>query len=229
MPDPFTGHRVGYSIEGADEAMHASVGSGALSDDVLNRLHEILKAHPEGISEYDLLRELEQTYQASFARAPFRNDLALFQAHFLLFNALYRLRDWLAANGQAWLEIDTLGIVLHSRAGLPSSEPWALARRDPLRDYYLDINQLAETDAEQIAELLGGFWMRYFALENRAAALAVLGLTDPVSAEDVTRRYRELAMRLHPDRGGNAESFQRLLSARRVLERCGNCSASKRT
>jgi len=104
-----------------------------------------------------------------------------------------------------------------------------LARPDPLRAYYLDIHQLATTDARQVADWLGDFWMRYFALESRAAALAVLGLADPVDAPAVRRRYRELAMRLHPDRGGDAEAFRRLMSARQVLERGGSHSASKRT
>lgn len=219
---------------GTDEQAGASSPRlDGLNDAVLEQLHDILRAHPCGISEYDLLRELGRTCQASFADAPFRNDAAMFQAHFLLFNALYRLRDRLAADGKAWLEIDSLRIVLRplaaARVGAPGGAGKSLARHDPLRAYYLDINQLAETDAEQVAELLGEFWMRYFALENRAAALAVLGLTDPVSSEEIMRRYRELAMRLHPDRGGDAESFQRLLSARRVLERCGGQSASKRT
>ncbi|MBK1647834.1 DNA-J related domain-containing protein [Rhabdochromatium marinum] len=194
----------------------------ALTHDVLQRLFEILTRHPAGLSEYELLRELEGDAQTAFAQAPFRNDLALFQAHFLLFNALYRLRDQLAATGQAWLDIDVLRIVLrfHNEAG--SARPGALARPDPLRAYYLDIHQLAQTDAEQLAEWLGDFWMHYFAQEGRTAALAELGLSDPVNAQQIRRRYRELAMQHHPDRGGDIEAFRRLQSARQVLERCGS-------
>jgi hypothetical protein len=196
-----------------------------LADDVLALLFAILKEQPEGISEYDLLRALERQYQVPFAKAPFGSDFALFQAHFLLFNALYRLRDRLADANPSWqLEIHALCIALRpsdksqsARALVAGAQ--ALTPADPLRAYYLDINQLAATDCEQIAELLGDFWMRYFALESRAAALAVLGLADPVDRQEVRRRYRELAMRLHPDRGGTAEAFQRLQSARQLLER----------
>lgn len=199
-----------------------------LTDKTLSLIYDILRQHPDGLSEYELLRALERTDQAAFARAPFDNNLALFHAHFLLFNALYRLADRLAATGAAWLEIDVLCIMLRSGAAGGSSQPQALARPDPLRAYYLDIHQLATTDAQQVADWLGDFWMRYFSLESRAAALAVLGLADPVDAQVVRRRYRELAMRLHPDRGGDAESFSRLMSARQLLERGGGHGAFRR-
>ncbi|WPL19627.1 DNA-J related protein [Thiorhodovibrio winogradskyi] len=217
--------------------------SAGLADETLTLLLDILKNHPDGISEYDLLRALEQRNHAACASAPSRSEpghpglfcseLALFQAHFLLFNALYRLRDRLAAVGSAWLEIDVLCIVLRpdgfGNGFAGSCQPRALARRDPLRAYYLDIHQLTITDAQQVVDWLGDFWMRYFALESRAAALAVLGLVDPVDAQVVRRRYRELAMRLHPDRGGDADSFSRLISAKQVLERSAGYNASKRT
>ncbi|WP_190275812.1 DNA-J related domain-containing protein [Thiorhodovibrio frisius] len=218
-----------FELQYEDEQLSARQDCAELADETLTLLLNILKKHPEGISEYDLLRVLAQKHQASFASAPFRSELALFHAHFLLFNALYRLRDRLAEAGVAWLEIDTLCIALRPGGAGGSSQSRALARPDPLRAYYLDIHQLATTDAQQVADWLGDFWMRYFALESRAAALAVLGLADPVDAQAVRRRYRELAMRLHPDRGGDADSFSRLMSAKQVLERSAGYGASKRT
>ncbi len=194
-------------------------GCLGLTDSLLTRILDILKAHPRGIGEYELLRELERQCRTPFNRAPFRDHLALFHAHFLLFNALYRLRDRLAAAAGGWLEIDVLCIRLQPAAPARSAQSQALARHDPLRAYYLDIHQLANTKAEQVADWLGDFWMRYFALESRAAALAVFGLNDPVNAREIRRRYRELAMRLHPDRGGDAEAFRRLSAAKQVLER----------
>lgn len=187
-------------------------------------LFRILQRHPGGLSEYELLRELQTTPECAFNPTGLHKDLALFQAHFLLFNALYRLRERLSATGAYGLEIHVLRIALtpgldaSADSGQLASSNQALGAYDPLREYYLDIDQLTNTDANDVARLLGDFWMRYLALESRAAALAELGLSEPTDLNTIRRRYRELAMRLHPDRGGDPEAFRRLVSARRVLE-----------
>jgi curved DNA-binding protein CbpA len=50
------------------------------------------------------------------------------------------------------------------------------------------------------------------------ADLATLGLAWPCHADDVLRVYRGLALRLHPDRGGDAGEFARVNAAyQRVL------------
>lgn len=41
-------------------------------------------------------------------------------------------------------------------------------------------------------------------------ALVALGLPPTASLEEVEQAYRELAKKVHPDRGGNAEQFKRL-------------------
>ena len=41
-------------------------------------------------------------------------------------------------------------------------------------------------------------------------ALTALGLPPTANLEEVERAYRELAKRVHPDRGGNVEQFKRL-------------------
>lgn len=43
--------------------------------------------------------------------------------------------------------------------------------------------------------------------------LAVLGLRPPVTLEDVKQSYHALAVRMHPDRGGDAAAFVRLQKA----------------
>lgn len=42
-------------------------------------------------------------------------------------------------------------------------------------------------------------------------ALAALGLRWPCSAADVRHAFRRRALRVHPDHGGDAESFRRLV------------------
>ncbi|MGI9284931.1 MAG: molecular chaperone DnaJ [Pseudomonadales bacterium] len=50
-----------------------------------------------------------------------------------------------------------------------------------------------------------------------AEALAILGLQDPVSAEDITLAHRRLIQKLHPDRGGNDYLAAKINEARDVL------------
>lgn len=49
--------------------------------------------------------------------------------------------------------------------------------------------------------------------ENPKNDFDVLELPPWASKEDVRKAYKRLALRLHPDKGGNDEAFQRLLSA----------------
>ena len=65
-------------------------------------------------------------------------------------------------------------------------------------------------------------WLRQFhaarqALDQRQAALATLGLCDPVDAAAIKRQYRRLAMRHHPDRGGDGQRLREIHAALAVL------------
>jgi hypothetical protein len=177
----------------------------------------LLRASPGGISELELLKRLHGTQAGALPRDPFADDLALYRAHFLLFHALYRLRDDLLARAGGILEIDPLCIVLRPYAASGADAP---AVADPLRDYYLDLRNLKDTTAEDLDNMLGRFWTRYYANARRADALRVLGLSDPVDDATIARRYRSLAMRHHPDRGGDTGYFQSLQEAVSVLRRC---------
>jgi len=180
-------------------------------------LLDILTAHPGGISEFQLLRRLQKTHAEGFPATLFKESRTLFHAHFLLFNALYRLRGRLLEQRQGILDIDALSIVLHPYRESPGGLP---AQPDPLADYYLDSANLRDTSAGDLERMLGQFWARYFANRRRADALGVMGLSDPVDAETVTRCYRRLAMRHHPDRGGDKERFQAIQEAMDILRRC---------
>jgi hypothetical protein len=52
---------------------------------------------------------------------------------------------------------------------------------------------------------------------TRGEALAVLGLKEGASAEEIRAAHRRLMQGHHPDKGGNAETAQRLNRARDVL------------
>ncbi|NIV37905.1 MAG: DnaJ domain-containing protein, partial [Anaerolineae bacterium] len=86
-----------------------------------------------------------------------------------------------------------------------------------LRDYYLDLSQLEGMDAQRVADLIAQFWTRHQAQDARADALATLGLRDPVDAPTIKQTYRRLAMRHHPDRGGDAAQLQAIHQAMQTL------------
>ena len=48
--------------------------------------------------------------------------------------------------------------------------------------------------------------------------MAVLDLRDPIDAAAIKRRYRRLAMRHHPDRGGDGQRLGETNAALAVLE-----------
>ena len=80
------------------------------------------------------------------------------------------------------------------------------------------MEQLAQADETLVNGLLDDFWRHYEKRGRRGEALAVLGLSDPVDAGAIKRRYRQLAMEHHPDRGGDTAELQRLHEAMRLLQ-----------
>src|SRR6185369_7270706 len=134
------------------------------------------RSHPEGLSEYDCLTEIWQSGHADFPKVEDHDTLQLFQAHFLLFHALYQLRDKLWVQRTGHLEISPLQIILHPyHEGMQSIAP-----RDPLREYYLDLENLHQSGPAEIDDMLVRFWTRYAAHDELHDALAVLGLKAPV-------------------------------------------------
>jgi DnaJ-domain-containing protein 1 len=54
-------------------------------------------------------------------------------------------------------------------------------------------------------------------LLQRQQALAVLGLPPTATPQQIKRRYRSLAKRYHPDKGGDPRQMQRLIAAYELL------------
>jgi len=184
-----------------------------MDEDLAQAVMEILQDHPEGLGEHRFMTLLGQRGLAPYAGLDFHDPLALFQAHFLLFHLLHVLRDRFHAEKTAHLEIHTLAIRLGpyrpGRAGL--------AADDPLHRYYLDLEQLKAVDRTAVEAMLERFWKGLDGRRARQKALAELDLSDPVGLDEIRERYRRLAARHHPDRGGDPIRMQRLNAAWRVL------------
>lgn len=173
----------------------------------------LLRAHPAGLSEHEFLRALRRAGVSPFERLELNQPLGLYCSHFLLFHCLYRLQEELRSQGED-LRIDCLHISVGRLSRAPRG---TMGAPDPLRSFYLDLRQLHRVGEEEVAQLLGGFWVRYRSDERRGEALRVLGLADPVSGEEIKLQYRRLVMRHHPDRGGDTEMLQALNAAMDVL------------
>ena len=186
-------------------------------------LLDILRLHPEGLSEYALLQRLRQDSRVGFKSERLDTSEDLFGTHFLLFHHLYVLRDELRAIQEGELEIHALNIrwrLPTADAGNTSDTPnteGALACPDPLADYYRDLDNLAGTTRADVDRLLGQFWARFGRYDRRTEALSVLELPAAADAASIQRQYRRLAMRHHPDRGGDPTRLQAINAAMAIL------------
>lgn len=191
-----------------------------LPDGFSAELLALLRAAPQGLGEYELIRQLAQRYPDSLFAEPgaLQDPLRLFQLHFLLFHLLYRLADQLAESNQT-LSIHALSIRLQPRGAAVAG----LQQEDPLRCYYLDWQQWRKTHAADVQRLLDGFWRRQgggvVAAEELQRSLAVMDLQDPTDARTVKQRYRALVRVHHPDRGGTTVRMQEINQAMLILER----------
>ncbi len=168
------------------------------------QLEQQLRSCPEGMNEHTLIRQLQSQNDNILPHGQLHDPLALFQIHFILFHALYRLRDQLWQQQQGHIEIEPLLIRLWPyRTGQQE-----LSRNDPLRAYYLDLDNLETTNERDVDELLAAFWRRLGSGDGRKTALDELGLCDPIDDETIKQTWRKLVMQHHPDRGGDKAKLQ---------------------
>lgn len=197
--------------------------------DLAEQIFVLLCEQPEGCSEYHLIQQLKARRSTHIPNLPLLDKLVLFRTHFLVFNALYSLRDQLRGENRHDLQISPLCVRL-----LPYT-PGAsgLAESDPLRDYYLDWTNLRDTDEEEVERLLACFWSRMGGTqpgllhdswdpEQKRAALELFELDQQSAALNlatIKKRYRQLVSIHHPDRGGSTGRIQSINLAMEILER----------
>ncbi len=183
-------------------------------DRFLDQLYAILSANPKGLEEIDLLNILKKEQTPYFCEVNFRDSLTLFQTHFLLFHHLYLLRDKVSQKGVEDIAINCMRIQImpieKNKENLPTTP-------DGLKNYYLDLANLEDTKREDVEKMLSDFWTRYMKYDRRGEALKALGLEDPVDKATIKKRYHELALEKHPDKGGCEDDFQKLNNAADVL------------
>lgn len=192
----------------------------------MEALHGMAASFDDGISEYALLQSLQASPWHLFEGVNLSDSLAMFQTHFVLFNALYTLNDDWQRNGEAGLDIHTLKIIRRSQSAKVShSGSTQLESDDPLRAYYLDWSNLKDSDRDGVEKLLNGFWERFVGSGytdddvNKARSILELDEGMPLTATGLKRQYRKLLQTHHPDKGGSTEASQQITEAYRVLSR----------
>ncbi|MCW3148422.1 molecular chaperone DnaJ [Stutzerimonas stutzeri] len=186
--------------------------------DLPEHLLILLREQPQGFSEYQLIQRLKQRHCTHIPNLPLTDKLVLFRTHFLLFNALYQLRDQLWAEARGHVHISPLNIRLQPYA----SGPDALIEEDPLRAYYLDLRNLRDTDEADVERLLASFWTRMQGSDDKRAALELFELdrsNQPLDLQIIKQRYRQLVSLHHPDRGGSTQRLQSINLAMEILQR----------
>lgn len=167
------------------------------------------------LSEFDLIKLLEQHKLLPETNAS--AELALFQKHFIVRNALYRWREELSASGET-LEIGLSEIELRTLTEARANLPDANGPPESLAEFYLDWQNFESHGEGEVEDLLSAFWRdfaRYqtVATEEVEQALAVLGLALPVSVDQLKKQFKKLAHQQHPDRGGVSEEFVKISEA----------------
>lgn len=176
---------------------------------------DILRETEDVLSEHELITRLKQQLE-SLPVSSQTAQLALFQTHFLVMNALFQLQQRLWED-DVCLSISPLAIFLKPGIQGDGGELVEQGVDEQLRSYYLDMNNLRDTSADEVDALLSGFWQHYLAHDKQLDAFEVLGLGVDSNWPQVQGRYRSLAAQHHPDRNGCPEQFMRVREAYEIL------------
>lgn len=178
-------------------------------------IEDFLEEHPEGVSEHDFLRTLDEQGFFKTLDAATSSTLLLFQKHFLLFHVLYSINQQRVADKQGALQISPLLIKQLDYVEADTQ----IGELEPLSAYYLELENLASATEDNVSDLLNAFWVKYLKNEKRGNALKVLGLDDPVTDTKIVQRYRKLVSVHHPDKGGDKDIIQEINEAYAALIR----------
>tara|TARA_R110000764_G_scaffold9539_2_gene30523 strand:- start:1643 stop:2221 length:579 start_codon:yes stop_codon:yes gene_type:complete len=179
----------------------------------------ILKNHPNGMSEFDILKALKERLP-EFSQLAEDNNLLLFRQHFLIMNALYQLQSSLWQEDNLTLHISAMRIHLVSATQIKRSDSTILSDSvdAKLAAYYLDWEEYEKTGIDEVSHLLNSFYKGISLSGDRESALKTLQIqsTNPTKTV-IKQQYRKLAQQHHPDRGGDQDLFIDLRQAYEYL------------
>lgn len=209
-----------------------------MKNPLIKPILEIIEEHAHGISEYQLLQQLEKfsennipifsslalnTPSNTLTPEAKRNqaNLMLFRKHFLIMNALYQLQARLWQEDKVKLCISPLNIMIQteleaellSNTNNANSTELNISADAKLAAYYLDWSEYDNTQAEDVQLLLRGFYDKFNNSDDTEEALAILGVNANCSKADIKKAYRKHVHTAHPDKGGDTKTFVKLRRA----------------
>ena len=175
----------------------------------MQTIDRILELHPEGLSLYEVIKQLSHPDTAFFDDRPLAEPQGLFQTNFVVMNALYQLNK---NSTEHYYEIHSLKICKHPKISHSTANPTQISESDPLEAYYLNWNNFKQSN-EEINELINQFWERMLVIDFEESDLLTLSLTKPVTLSEIKQQYRKLSQQHHPDKGGDADYFVEIQQA----------------
>ncbi len=166
--------------------------------------------------EYDIICHLKELDLID--KNALSSPLSLFRHHFLIFNCLYRLQLNCTLHQKYFLNISSLSIQVSAFILTEENDEQHISHYDPLALFYLDLTHLENSNEQQVQSLLDQFWQYYFCDDKKQQALSILELSEAVDFKQIKRQYRRLAMKHHPDRGGDSEKLIAIHQAMQCLQ-----------
>lgn len=187
--------------------------------------------------EYDILKKFTPDLKVS------GEPYSMYERHFSVYHALYMLKAE-AGRSDLYLHIDPVKIRLLHVPGaglcsyyLPEKGSFCLDKAeglfckthlggidpeipyfDPMAQFYLDPENIAFGESEQLNDIMKGFRVYFMRKREIDEALVLFNIEKPGSIS-ISRRYRELASRFHPDRcGGSEEKMKEINRAYSLLK-----------
>ncbi len=150
--------------------------------------------------------------------------ISLYQKLFLTQAGLCELYFNYEESGDEIVIVTTVSAYIRKRDGLLvtglQSLPSELEESvTPNIDFFCDQTNFFSVTENKVQGLLDGFWLRYQSELELQPALDVLGLSSNTNWPEIRARYRELASRSHPDKGGDSKVFIQIRKAYERLKR----------
>ncbi|WP_143872459.1 DNA-J related domain-containing protein [Catenovulum sediminis] len=186
-------------------------------DKLFDALELFFTEQPQSCSEQALIKILQQPPYQIIPQFDSNDAHQLFQIHFALYHALYRLRHKLLKNKKAQLTMGLAKIDYQIYTQAPSG----VVLKDPLEEYYLDVTHLTSTSQADVESLLEGFWRKYqqySKTELYQAACRELGVEINASYQQKKSAYKAQCLLHHPDKGGSLQKIQQLNEAWQIIK-----------
>ncbi len=183
-----------------------------LQDELVVALEAFLLSRQGEISEQELLYQLRTFFPEPRSLAV---DSLLFQHHFILYHHLFVLQAQWQQEQVALLYIGYAKVMVYTITELTGNAVALWQEQLDKAAYYLDWQNMRAMTDDKLQAVLDEFWKKLALYQqNKTLDTAVLQqkwqLIPPYSVAQLKKSYRLQALRLHPDKGGDAAAFQLL-------------------